>query len=346
MKVLLLANPPMGDKFAHRLQEIPGVEVDYRRMQKTAAQSEAVRSVAAKGVWVVAMSVNGAGAGFKEIARTRGAHYVSLPPSWAAAEEQLREQGFFKALHEARLAAPLTHHMKPTAIAIDGAPVVEAMIRQLGAKAVLPLIPTQGTAEDRARDTEKVAASVGLVPGRRAPTQEARKAGNESMKRKAAERQAYARELFERDPGLSPQMANQMVTVRFGRSTSEQALYRLRRDVCAAKGLPPPSGSYARARGSAPRPDAPAARTTPSDTAAWAATLAKRHVERPITSAANDQGLDALTDLKAAISLMWHEAKRAGVTLLSVSGSPASPPKVTLEREVRVFEKGDLKVDM
>lgn len=350
MKVLLLANPPMGDKLAARLSNVKGVEVDYRRMQKIAAQGEAVAKVE-KGAWVLAMNVNGAGAGFKEAARTRGAHYLSVPPSWSLASQALEEAGFFREVHEERRNAGLTHHPLAVLANIDGRPVVDAVTDQLiekakASSAVLAALAGKGIVPDvdpnkRAeRMLDAVAATTG-IPRRREPTPEARRAGNEAMQRKAAERKAYARELFEKEPHLSPQMANQMVAQRFGRSTSEQALYKIRREVCEAKKLPPPPGSYGRPRGAPP----PVAHTTPADVAAWASTMAKKHVERPLPQA-EDPGLDALTDLKAAISLMWHEAKRAGVTLLTVTGSPAAPPKVTVEREVRVFEKGDLKVDM
>ena len=89
MNVLLIADPPGGDKVAAELQK-RGIDVDYRR----GAKSSMVGAILPGQDWVLVMNGNGHGAALKEAARRVGARYCSIPVGWAQTERVLRENHF------------------------------------------------------------------------------------------------------------------------------------------------------------------------------------------------------------------------------------------------------------
>jgi len=252
LHVVLLADPPMGDKVAHQLQTIPGVAVEYRRQVKAGVVVNAVR----EGTdWVVSMNARGAGALLKEAARRVGAHYTSVPPSWVQVKKTLTEQGFYD---QARQHAEA--HVEATRFE-SGQPLRQTPFDRLAEhlQAAAPVPPPAPAAEPAA------------APGW--------KKGIEAAKKKAAEKAALARELWTADPELPVAVVQERLVARWGRGMNQDELRTVRGEVRTAKGLPLIPAHAPAAAGRKPKAPrkAPAAPSTfPRDTMAAAELLASQ----------------------------------------------------------------------
>lgn len=112
--VLLVGDPPAVDKFDERMRAIGHDVITLRNAHSPGRIMSALRP----GIdCVVAMNVRSAGAAIKEASRKLAIEYVSVPPSWSAAQTALKAAGI---LSNVQAILPLTH--RPLAEALRPKP--------------------------------------------------------------------------------------------------------------------------------------------------------------------------------------------------------------------------------
>lgn len=237
MKALLLADPPAGDKVQRELEAL-GVKVDYRRGAGDKAIMAAVNRPGNE--WVIAMNAHSLGAAVKAAARANGAHFVSIPPGWSGAQVVLQREGFFTAAVEAARVAStngataLKHRpfekLMPEVAAATEPPRMRPLdpVRVIEAEA-----PAKVEAPPPPDDPKCKGCGHGTGEGCGCPPVQAL---------------VEARRIFETNPEVPGREAIRMlrtlgIPVPNGASND---IYRIRREVRAARGLEPSSWEHVR----------------------------------------------------------------------------------------------------
>jgi hypothetical protein len=167
MKVLLIADPPAGDKAERQLRELGNVEVIYRR----APHAGQVMDIPHGTEWVMGMNVRGLGVPLRAAAKRAGAHFTAIPPSWSAAQQKLEEDGFFQTLEASRpLKATLADAARakphfPVPVAVKWPKEVDPDVAPPAPEAVKPVAVSTVVVEpapksDDKREPRKLAARV------------------------------------------------------------------------------------------------------------------------------------------------------------------------------------------
>lgn len=267
VRVLLIGDPPAGDKVEAQLLSLDWVELKYvRNPHSHHAFMDAVQS----GLdYVLAMNAKSAGAMLKERCRQKGVKMVAIPPSWSKTKELLDEVGFFARItttspngdalkyrpfadlkEPARLVPAPTVTQKPpppkmpevTKAPVQAAPVppppptkpAPAVSAQPAPKPPPPPAPTPIAKTPEPVEERKVISKL---------TDRDRALGRATNASDSAARMALAERLFTEGPDLDPHEVNRQIVMSTGAELSSGPLYRIRREVRARMGLPPAPGT-------------------------------------------------------------------------------------------------------
>lgn len=222
MNVLLIADPPAGDKVARELEKL-GCVVDYRRNVKPGGMASLIRP----GLdWCLGMNTHSMGETLREGCRRYGIHYCSIPPNWSAASLRIGEEGFFKEIAAKRPAPapPASNGLKHKpfeALKVEPPPPAPPEAEPAPAPAPPPPAPVP---------TPEPAP----VP-RPGPTDAARAKANVIRAAETVNKMEYADQVLSLAPDMDVRAINEQIAARFtkgftGKPTIEEPIYWERND--------------------------------------------------------------------------------------------------------------------